>query len=378
MFIPQVTKLKDGKDYPGKTLYKMIVSIQKYLNQNNMPWKLIEGPEFINVRTVLDNVMKDRAQRNIGLVRKQAEYIPIEYEEKLWNDNILGESNPQQLRDTVLFLLGINLGLRAVDEHYDLRRSSNEKPSQLSFERDKFGTRCLVYREDCVTKTNDGGIKSLKKERKVVWVHPSKNVNRCPVRLVDKYMSLLPTVKAKAKKMNFYLRGLDNINPAQWYGEQVFGKNSISKVVSNLLKSAKLDGYFTNHSLRRTGATRLFHSGVDRKLIKEFTGHTSDAIDKYETTSDTQRCQISKVVQGQKDEQDENDEGFDVVKAPEPSLELCVKNVNKKGQVSMGCDCNKRKVDVNENMEINDMIRNIVSVSRASKAKIKIEIEFAE
>ena len=214
MFTPQVTKVKTGKDYPGKTLYEMIVSIQKFLNQNNKPWKLIEGPEFVNVQTVLDNVMKERAEEGVGLVKKQAQYISIEHEEKLWNSNVLGEENPQQLRDTVLFLLGINLGLRAVDEHYDLRRDSVEKPSQISFERDVNGTHCLVYREDSVTKTNDGGIKSLKKERKVVWVYPAKNSIRCPVRLVDKYMSLLPPVRPNVKKQNFYLRELEKINPA--------------------------------------------------------------------------------------------------------------------------------------------------------------------
>ena len=90
LFIPQVTKVKDGSDYPGKTLYEMIVSIQKYLNQSNKPWKLIEGPKFVNVKTVLDNVLKERAENNIGLVKKQAQYISVDYEEKLWNENILG------------------------------------------------------------------------------------------------------------------------------------------------------------------------------------------------------------------------------------------------------------------------------------------------
>ena len=63
--------------------------------------------------------------------------------------------------------------------------------------------------------------------------------------------------------------------------EKVLGCNSIVKVVGKLLKSANLNGYFTNHSLRRTGTTHLFHAGIDRKLVKEFTGHTSDAVDHY-------------------------------------------------------------------------------------------------
>ena len=74
------------------------------------------------------------------------------------------------------------------------------------------------------------------------------------MRLIDKYMSLCPDVGAKSKP-NFYLRPLDKINPAQWYSTRVVGVNTLRKVVGKLLKSAELDGYFTNHSLRRSGTT---------------------------------------------------------------------------------------------------------------------------
>ena len=154
----------------------------------------------------------------------------------------------------------------------------------MSFERSESGKRCLVYREDTITKTNDGGLRSLKKDRKIVWVYPSDNVTRCPVRIVDKYMSLVPTVTPKNGKSNFYLQSLDRTSPAQWYSVQPVGKHTLAKTVSRMLKNSKLDGYFTNHSLRRASTTHLFQAGVDRKLIKEFTGHVSDAIDKYQVT----------------------------------------------------------------------------------------------
>ena len=106
-----------------------------------------------------------------------------------------------------------------------------------------------------MTKTNDGGSTNFKKERKVVWIFPSEDINKCPVRLVDKYVSLCPEVTEKTKKHNFYLRSLEKTNPAQWFGVQPVGKNTLPKVVAKLLKSANLDGYFTNHSLCRTSAT---------------------------------------------------------------------------------------------------------------------------
>ena len=73
------------------------------------------------------------------------------------------------------------------------------------------------------------------KDRKIVWVYPSANVDRCPVRIIDKYLSLLPQVREK-RKANFYLRSLEKFTPAQWYGEQVVGQNTLVQLWENLVK----------------------------------------------------------------------------------------------------------------------------------------------
>ena len=124
------------------------------------------------------------------------------------------------------------------------------------------------------------------------------NPVRCPVRIIDKYVSLLPAIKHSTKKANFYLRSLEKYSPAQWYGEQVVGLNSIRKVMSSICEKAKIKGFIMNHSLRRTGTTRLFRNGIDRKLIKEFTGHTSYAVDAYSITSNEQHKEISTILTG--------------------------------------------------------------------------------
>ena len=54
--IPEITKKKGEGLFPGATLYQMIVAIQKYLNVNKIPWKLIDDPYFGDVKTVLDNM----------------------------------------------------------------------------------------------------------------------------------------------------------------------------------------------------------------------------------------------------------------------------------------------------------------------------------
>ena len=41
------------------------------------------------------------------------------------------------------------------------------------------------------------------------------------------------------------------------------------------MNAAGYDGYYTNHSLRVSAATRLFAAGVDEQLIMLRTGHSS-------------------------------------------------------------------------------------------------------
>ena len=280
--------------------------------------------------------MKERAANNIGMVKRQAEYINTKIEEDLWNKNILGEETPDQLRDIVVFMLGLNLALRAGDEHYDLRRNSDLKPSQLQFKRNSDGVRCLVYTEDSITKTNDGGLNSMRKERKIVWVYPSSDSVRCPVTLVEKYMNLCPPVTPKTKKLNFYLHSLEKPTITRWYGEQVVGLNTLQKVTGKLLKDVK-KGHYTNHSLCRSGTSWLFQVGVDPKLIREFTGHRSDALYAYETTSDEQCANASKIVQSAKDTKLKDRSEIPM----ETDMELSV--TSKSNAVCMGCTCTKQK-----------------------------------
>ena len=123
-----------------------------------------------------------------------------------------------------------------------------------------------MYTEDSVTKCNDGGLNHMRKDRKVVWVYPSSNPVRCPVRIIDKYISLLPPMRpnVNVKKPNFYLRSLDKFTPGQWYQEQVVGLDTLRKVMSDVCKKANIEGFITNHSLRRTGTTKLFREGISK------------------------------------------------------------------------------------------------------------------
>ena len=211
----------------------------------------------------------------------------------------------------------------------------------------------------------------MHRERKVVWVYLSESPERCLVRIIDKYISLLPPVKTSTKRFNFYLHSLEKYTPAQWYGEQVVGRNTLCKTISDICKDAKIDGFRTNHSLRRTGTTRLFQHGVDHKLIKEFTGHTSDAVDAYQVTSKDQHREMSKILTSNNYEKQKGD-GKKCVGEVEIAL------AETSGKSPMSCVCNKEQFDIDKSEKLGSLFTQIVSACKGGKAKIKLEIEFSD
>ena len=100
--------------------------------------------------------MKERTATNIGVIEHWASVITYEMENKLGSDGILGKDTSKKLRNTVLFLLVITLFLRTIYEHDSLGYDMSTEHIQLQFEQNPDGIKCLVHREDAVTKTHGG------------------------------------------------------------------------------------------------------------------------------------------------------------------------------------------------------------------------------
>ncbi len=280
VFVNEV-KRHDGKEFPGRTLYDLVLCIQFYLEKTGIFWKVIEDDEFKRVKFTVDNLMKRRAAARLG-VRSSANAISFDQEDILWSKNVLGEDNPKQLRDTVLYLVGISFALRGGEEYRKLRCPPFDP--QIRVKVDVDGRKFLEYIEDPKSKTNQGGISSKNFTPKRVKVFGNSNFDRDVVRLYEKYTRLLTR---DSKTTALYKYGLVNRKPNCWYTDKAVGVNSLKKVVSEMMKSAGIEGQFTNHSLRATTATRMYDKGIDEQLIKEVTGHKSDAVRIYKHTSET-------------------------------------------------------------------------------------------
>ncbi len=287
-FTTEIRKL-NGEQYPLRTVYQMIICLQMYLESNRVHWKLLNknDPDFVDLFYVIDNLMKEKNRAGLGKVQSAA-VISDDLEEKMWREGVLGEDQPKQLCDTVLYLLGVNLALRGGEEHKRLRRPGFNP--QITVQKDVHGQKMLVYRADPVSKSNQSGIDSRKDDSKVVSVYPAENSARCPVRLYEKYTSLLPE---GGKSPDLYLHPLNKTSKTQWYSDCCVGINTLRDIVRKLVNTIGITGKYTNHSLRATSATRMYSAGVPEKIIKEITGHKSDAVRIYERSTENVKRKAS-------------------------------------------------------------------------------------
>ena len=112
---------------------------------------------------------------------KQDDPITEEEEMRLWDLNILGDSSPQQLMDTMVYMYGLYFALRSGYEHRCLCANQlqlhepNDKPA------------FIVYHET-ISKTNSGGLAHYKlKPKRVEHFANIADPKKCFVRMYKKY-----------------------------------------------------------------------------------------------------------------------------------------------------------------------------------------------
>ena len=135
-FITEVKK-KDGCDFPGKTLYDILICIQFHLESIGLFWKLLNDQMFSDVKYTLDNIMKLRTSQGVGISVRKAQILSHFDEELLWSLGLLGTANGETLLNTVVFMIGKGFALRAGKEHHALRGIGFN--SQITFVRDNEG-----------------------------------------------------------------------------------------------------------------------------------------------------------------------------------------------------------------------------------------------
>ena len=123
------------------------------------------------------------------------------------------------------------------------------------------GLRYLVYTED-KSKTNQGGHNHAPKS--VTHYENKSNPKCCLVQLFKNYNSRCPSDRPDGA---LYLTPLKWPKGNIWFQRSPVGHNTLSKMISRMMSSAKIPGNYSNHSLGSTATTRLFNAHIDEQLI---------------------------------------------------------------------------------------------------------------
>ena len=282
-FIREVRK-GSGERYPGKTLLEIITSLQKYLEISGKKMSLVSG----KIKYALDLEMQASAKLGLGMISKKAEELTFEHEESLWQQGILGMTPPMALLKALFFTLGTNFGLRGGQEHRSLTINN------LSVH-ENGGIKYLMYTE-LVSKTFSGGLKDKGRKPRQARAYQNKSKpERCPVNIFETYISQCPR---DALFKSLYLQPKSKFNCQVKFTSNPIGHNKLADFTKIMMAEAGVKGHFTNHSLRVTTATRMFQAGLPEQLIKQQTGHKSEAVRTYKRPSEAQMFEVSSVLQG--------------------------------------------------------------------------------
>ena len=121
----QETRRRDSKEYPATSLHNIVAAIQRHLRENGRPEISFFNencPDFDMLRKSLDARMKQLTKKGVGNIRKHAQPITPEMEEKLWQMGIFSRSTGEGLINIVFWYACKMFGLRGADEHRDLQK----------------------------------------------------------------------------------------------------------------------------------------------------------------------------------------------------------------------------------------------------------------
>lgn len=244
-------------------------------NTLNKEWSLFKDKEFSETRKTLDAEMRLSAREGNVKPTKRSLPISIADENELWRIGSLGSGSPKQLQNTLIYVLSLELGLRAANELKSMTYGLASDELKIA---ENDGEEKLFYKENS-SKTRHFGFKQAKQEPKCVTL--SKNVTnpeRCPIFLFKKFLHHRPNT---SKVNSLFLSPIDCPKSDIWYKQTPLGIHQIEKVTSNLMKSVGKSENFTNTSLRRTGKTRMLSSGIPNEVTKQRIGHVSNADQAY-------------------------------------------------------------------------------------------------
>ncbi|VDI52912.1 Hypothetical predicted protein [Mytilus galloprovincialis] len=211
----------------------------------------------------------------------------------LYEKNLLGDSTPEAMINTLWLNNSVHFGLRGVTEHYELRWG------------------------DITLNTASDGMRYLQLNERQSKTRTEENVNdirdvspkfyecvgeRDPVALYEKFAPKRPSGMSNEMdpfyiaKRTIPLTGAEN---ELWFIRQRLGSKSLASVMKVMKEKGNLDDNkrLTNHSAQKYLVQKLKHNNVQDTDIMQILGHKNvQSIRNYRALNEDKHKQISNVL----------------------------------------------------------------------------------
>ena len=239
------TKNENGQPYPASTLRSLLAALQRIMHANRVPFNLFDKTDmqFRDLHMTLDTVCVALRKQGIGADVKHVAVIPLEHEELMWSTGVLGVESPTSLLRATFYTVGLHFCLRRGQEHRELKRSQFTRTPI-----DGYSSSTYYQYVENGSKNYQGRFSETGQANKVgrTYAQPTLG-NRCPVRILDSYLSKLPSGPTA-----FYLQPLqkppaDSSKP--WFKNMPMGVNPLKTMMAKVSELAGLPVKYNNHSL---------------------------------------------------------------------------------------------------------------------------------
>ncbi|CAG2207359.1 unnamed protein product [Mytilus edulis] len=243
-FVVEVRK-KNGEKYPAKTLYLLVTGLLRGMRSHgvsNLYFLNESDDRFLRFRQILDAQMKKLTSDGYGINVKQADPISVEQEKILWDKSVFGEDDN--------------------GNYIEFRGKDN--------------------------KTYNGGLRHRYIAPKSVRQYLEKDCQT--LKSYQMYMNAIYEID-KSVSSPFYRRPVLSDGSVKF--DHILGANRLGSLMKTICQKGELKGNFSNHSGKRTLATRLYQAGVSEQMIMDRTGHRSEkAVRTYKRPADSmlKRC----------------------------------------------------------------------------------------
>ena len=157
-------------------------STLNFLNKSDLRFK--------SLHLTMDSVCSKLHSEGVGAIKRSAEVISFDDEERLWQRGVLGFDNPPALFNTVFFYVSLHFCLWGVQEHRDLSPEQFQRHPEDS----KIYTENTYYEySEYISKNNQHRFKDVHAKNKVVKAYAITSSSRCIVKILDTYFARLPS-----------------------------------------------------------------------------------------------------------------------------------------------------------------------------------------